>query len=68
MRAEEPTPAPNTPPTPPPACGSVLFDGPATRTINRVQIDVPAGSYSQTIPPPGSPDGAFTLCHVQTAA
>ncbi len=66
--AQEPTPTRNTPPIPPLACSNIVFEGPATRTINQVQVEVPAGSYAMTIPPPGSPEAAFVLCHAQTGA
>lgn len=67
--AQEPTPTRNTPPIPPPTCTNIVFEGPATRTINQVQVEVPAGSYAMTIPPPGSPEAApFVLCHAQTGA
>jgi len=62
------TPSPGTPPTPVGSCPQASFEGPATRTINQAQIMAPAGSYALGIPPPGSPDGAFSLCHLQTGA
>ena len=31
-------------------------------------MQFPAGSYSLGITPPGSPDGAFSVCHLQTGA
>ena len=63
------TPQPGTPPTPVASCPpQISFEGPATRTINQAQIQVPAGSYSLGITPPGLPDGAFSLCHLETGA
>jgi hypothetical protein len=58
------------PPTPTsePACSDVVFQGPGARTLYQVRVDVPAGSYGLSIPPPGVPDMPFVICHVQTGA
>jgi len=64
-RAQEPTPEP-TPGFLDALCEGASIEGGSTRVRGDVEITLPPGTYSMTIPPPNAPQPSFHLCHQET--